>query len=142
MGMQSSASNYPTTAYILSFIAGILIIVSGSLITLLTYSWLVRWDPYISRIAGDVVPRWGDAALTPINFIRIIFTSIAVLSLISGVVVLVAALLLRSRPREHTTWGTLILIFSILSFFGMGGFFIGALLGIIGGALALSWRPT
>jgi hypothetical protein len=37
----------------------------------------------------------------------------------------------------------MILIFSIISLFGgsMGGFLIGAILGIVGGALALSSRP-
>ena len=34
-----------------------------------------------------------------------------------------------------------VLVFSIISFVGMGGFVLGALLGIAGGALALSWRP-
>jgi hypothetical protein len=35
----------------------------------------------------------------------------------------------------------LILVFSILSFLGMGGFFVGGVIGIIAGALALSWNP-
>ena len=64
------------------------------------------------------------------------------IGLISGVIVVICAIMLGSRPVEHTTWGTLILVFSIISFFGMGGFFIGAILGIAGGALALSWRPA
>ena len=36
-------------------------------------------------------------------------------------------------------WGTMILVFSIASLFGgsMGGFLIGAILGIVGGTLAL-----
>jgi hypothetical protein len=71
---------------------------------------------------------WGS----PLGFI----------GLIAGIVVIISAIMLNSRPVEHSTWGTLILVFSILSFFGMGGFFIGAILGVAGGALALSWRPT
>ena len=63
------------------------------------------------------------------------------IGLIAGIVVIICALMLNAQPAEHTTWGTLILVFSIVSFFGMGGFLIGALLGIAGGALALSWRP-
>jgi len=141
LGTPPSASNYPTTAYILSLIAGILIIVSSSFTAFWTYTWLVSWDaPYISRMQGAMMPHWGDWVLSPLTFVRMTFTVIAVLSLVSGIVILVSALLLRSRPKEHTSWGTLILIFSILSFFGMGGFFIGALLGIIGGALAISWQ--
>ncbi len=64
------------------------------------------------------------------------------IGLISGIIIIICALMLSSQPAEHTTWGTLIIVFSIISFFGMGGFFIGAILGIAGGALALSWRPA
>lgn len=143
MGTPPSASSYPTTAYILSLIAGILIIVSGSFTAFFTYTWLARWEaPSISRIPGSMVPHWDYWAVNPLTFARIIFITIAALGLVSGVVILVSALLLRSRSKEHTTWGTLILIFSILSFFGIGGFLIGALLGIVGGALAISWQPT
>jgi hypothetical protein len=61
--------------------------------------------------------------------------------LISGIVVIVGAIMLNARPTEHKAWGVIVLIFSIISFVGMGGFFIGALLGIAGGALSLAWRP-
>jgi ABC-type dipeptide/oligopeptide/nickel transport system permease subunit len=38
-------------------------------------------------------------------------------------------------------WATLIIVFSAVSFVGMGGYFIGAILGILGGAFDLSIRP-
>ena len=62
--------------------------------------------------------------------------------LVSGIFVILGAVMLNSRPAEHTGWGTVILVFSITSFLGMGGFLIGAILGIVGGAFAISWRPT
>ncbi len=64
------------------------------------------------------------------------------LGLVCGIAVIIGALLLNARPLENATWGALIIVFSVISFIGMGGFFIGALLGIAGGALALSWRPS
>src|SRR3972149_6583763 len=66
------------------------------------------------------------------------------LGLIFGVIVIISALILGSKPQEHTTWGTLILIFSVISIFGsaLGGFGIGLILGIIGGILAITWKPT
>jgi len=64
------------------------------------------------------------------------------IGLLSGLFVIVGALMLSARPTDHTIWGIIILIFSIVSFLGMGGFFIGAILGIVGGSLALSWKPT
>ena len=48
--------------------------------------------------------------------------------------------MLSLRPLEHVTWGVLIVIFSAISFVSMGGWFVGAILGIVGGALALAWR--
>ncbi len=69
-------------------------------------------------------------------------TTISIVSLISGILVIIGAVMLRFHPQDNLIWGTLIVIFAALSFIGMGGFFIGAILGIIGGALALSYKPT
>jgi len=60
----------------------------------------------------------------------------------SGVLVIVGSLMLQSSPDKKEVWGTIILVFSVTSVFGLGGFFIGALLGIIGGILALIWKPS
>ena len=70
-----------------------------------------------------------------------LFSVLSILGLFSGVVMVIGAVMLRTRPQEHMTWGILILVFSIVSFAGMGGYFIGAMLGIIGGAFAISYRP-
>jgi len=66
---------------------------------------------------------------------------LSLIGLASGILVVISAIMLNARPEEHTVWGTVILVFSIISFLGMGGFLIGAILGIVGGALALSWKP-
>jgi len=63
------------------------------------------------------------------------------LGLVSGIGVLVGAMMIFARPTAASNWGLMVLIFSVLSFFGMGGFFIGAILGVIGGALAMASRP-
>jgi hypothetical protein len=60
------------------------------------------------------------------------------LELIMGALVIVFALLMRSKPADRKTYGLLIIVFSLASFVGMGGFFIGAILDFIGGVLALS----
>jgi hypothetical protein len=71
------------------------------------------------------------------------FDFLGVLGLIFGVIVVISAVMLNSRPQEHTTWGVLIIIFSVLSVFGsaIGGFGLGLILGIIGGILAMTWKP-
>ena len=50
--------------------------------------------------------------------------------------------MLYTNPGSRSIWGILIIVFSVLSFFGFGGFIIGAILGIIGGVLALRWKPA
>lgn len=63
--------------------------------------------------------------------------------LVSGVLVLMSGVMLRTIPSQRPVWGVLILVFSVLSFFGFGGFIIGAILGIVGGIMTLTWkRPT
>jgi hypothetical protein len=67
---------------------------------------------------------------------------------VSGILVLISAIMLHIRPGEATRglracclwWGSIILVFSVVSFFGgsMGGFLVGAILGVVGGALALA----
>jgi len=69
-----------------------------------------------------------------------------ILGMVSGAVVLISAIMLKIRPGEGTRglrvccrmWGTMILVFSIVSLcaWSVGGF-IGAILGIVGAALAL-----
>lgn len=73
------------------------------------------------------------------------FYGFAVLGITSGVLVLSGAIMMYDRPRQAAMWGTLILGFSTVSLLGAGGFFAGAILGILGGILALTWkeaRPT
>ncbi len=66
----------------------------------------------------------------------------SIAAIVFGIAVLIGAIMLNSRPAENITWGIIVLIFSIASFIGMGGYMIGAILGIAGGAIALSYRRT
>jgi len=69
-------------------------------------------------------------------------TGLPLIGVVSGIVVITSAIMLTAQPAAHLTWGTMILAFSVISFMGMGGFWVGALLGIAGGALAISTRPA
>ena len=70
-----------------------------------------------------------------------IVRGIGTFGLVSGVIVLASSVLLLTVPDQRRTWGVLILVFSVLSFLGLGGFVVGAILGIVGGILALRWKP-
>jgi hypothetical protein len=123
----------PTAAFIISLIAGIFILLGSVYMTMWGIGAIsVGFTGMRGMMggAGGIMgqPYYGAMVGTWI------------LGLASGLIVLISAIMLNSRPAQATTWGTLILVFSILSVFGgfMGGFLIGAVLGIVGGALALS----
>jgi hypothetical protein len=68
------------------------------------------------------------------------------IGIVSGILVLISAIMLKIRPGEGTqglrvccrVWGTMILVFSIVSLFaGSVVGFIGSILGIVGAAIAL-----
>jgi hypothetical protein len=62
---------------------------------------------------------------------------ISIVSLVCGVIVLTGAIMLKADSHRSTLWAIIILIFSGISFVGMGGYFIGATLGVVGGAFVL-----
>ena len=63
------------------------------------------------------------------------------IGVISRIVILVGATMIYTRPSGTPTWGAIVLAFSLLSLFGMGGFFVGAVLGSVGGIMAIVWKP-
>ena len=69
------------------------------------------------------------------------FTTISVIALIFGVLVLFGAIMLRIKPENKKALGILIMVFSIPSVITGGGFIIGFIFGIIGGIKALRWKP-
>jgi hypothetical protein len=79
----------------------------------------------------------GSPGALAAGFVR----AIAVFGLICGIIVTISALLLRLKPNLRQTWGILVLVFSILGFFGFGGFIVGSVLGIVGGIMTLRWKP-
>jgi len=122
-------------------IAGILMLVTG----ILSAAWFM---------AGSYVPNGGgmmggngmmdgyESMMhgfgVPLGYMSVL----SIIGLIAGILVLIGAVMLNARPEDHVTWGAIILSFSVISLLGMGGLYVGALLGIAGGALALSWRPA
>lgn len=115
MGNQT-VQKEPTAAYVLSLIGGIIGIIAGFFLFLV-------------------------AASTPDYYylgIRIPYAGAGFWSLICGIILVVAAVKLNSNPMEHTKWGVIILVFSIFQIITIG---LGSLLGVIGGILALVYKP-
>jgi hypothetical protein len=141
--MMSSRGTF-TAAFALSLAGGVLILLGGGM----SWMWFMFGASNFGGMMGGMMDDFegmmgGYQGMMsnfsiPLGFMTIL----SLLGLLSGIAVIIGAIMLNTRPREHITWGTIILVFSIISFAGMGGFWIGALLGIAGGAITLSWRPT
>jgi hypothetical protein len=102
----------PTAAYWLSMIGGFLGLIIGLILIV---------------IAGSIgsLPNSGPAT--------VLFGGIGLWSVFTAIIVMISAYNLRSDPWEHTKWGWIIIIFSIIG--------LGTLLGLIGGILAVVYKP-
>ncbi len=125
---QNQIQNKPTAAYWVSLIGGVLGLLSS--LAFLAFGALAyaAYTEAVSSYYGYVYGYesmfgWGYATL--IGF--------GAWMLITSILVIVFAGKLKANPMEHTKWGILIIVFSLI---GVGG-----LLGLIGGILALVYKP-
>ncbi len=128
-----------TVAYVLSLIGGLIVLVV-SILNLLWFgagaSFLGGYGGYMHGMMDGYHNFMGNYASST-SF----FAGISLVSLICGIILVVAAVMLWIQPQAHIIWAVVIIVFSAVSFVGMGGYFIGAILGIVGGAIALSYKP-
>ncbi|MEM0445340.1 MAG: DUF6114 domain-containing protein [Nitrososphaerota archaeon] len=119
----------PLAAFILSLAAGALVLVGG--VASLLWMYYPGWMSW----RGMMMPMmmWWAAWVWWIP---------SIIGIASGAVIIVGALSMYSNPQLSQLWGALILIFSLVSLLGLGGFIVGALMGIVGGILAIGWRPV
>ena len=115
-------SEKQTKAFMLSLIAGILIISNTVLLGIAT-----TWFP-------EMIPTLPG---TTANDTTILY-QLTVIGLICGILVLLGAILLQIKPVHRKIWAIMIIVFSIPSVLTGGGFIIGFILGIIGGVFAFS----
>lgn len=109
----------PAEPFALSLIAGISILIVGLFISLN----LTSLPDYVYRAMGSK-PHW-----------------FFIFGVITGLIVIFGAIMLYFQPRQHLVWGIIVLVFSILSIPSSGGLAMGVLLGIIGGAFGIAWKP-
>ncbi|MCW4002232.1 MAG: DUF6114 domain-containing protein [Candidatus Bathyarchaeota archaeon] len=121
-------------AFLLSLIGGVLIFVAG----LVSSVWFLFggtvWGGFSDMWSGFMGGYHGMMGSFgfPLGFMA----GFSLVGLVSGVMVIVSALMLNFRSHERFAWSVLIMVFSAVSFLNMGGFFIGGLLGLAGGAMA------
>jgi hypothetical protein len=126
---------YPNTASILAIIGGCLMLVAGMFFTVLSVFVIPHLHASLFHNATGSMPVQNVPSL-----VSGVLAGLGLLGLISGLIVLGSGIMLRIKPGQSVVFGVLILVFSVVSFFGTGGFVIGAILGIIGGIMTLRWR--
>jgi hypothetical protein len=137
-----SETEKPTIAFVLSLIGGIFILLGGGTMSMMGSDWIGGmmkgyWGYGMMRAYGSGFVPWygmmgGYGSLGLVGIAGVLF----------GVVVIVSSLMLYRYPADHTKWGTIVLIFSMFSILsGMDGL-VGLILGVLGGAFALAWKPT
>jgi len=98
----------------------------------------------VFMILGAVAEIWVGAVLETAFFGN--YGGILIWSGLPGIAVgafvLVMGVLVYLQPRNHTIYGVLILVLSIVSLASFyGGFFLGFVLGLVGGILAIVHNP-
>ncbi len=106
-------SEKPTTAFILSLIGGILVLLGGLI-------WAAIGALIAFFFAGLGFLLWAF--------------------LIFGIIIMIGAVMINSNPSSAHSWGVVILILGVLSLFGVVTA-LGGILAIIGGVFALTWKP-
>jgi len=128
----------PVAPFILSLIAGIFILLGAIVMSMFTLG-ATSMTGSVSGMAGMMSGMYGGMSM---GMMMGFAPALTVLGLASGVMVLLGSAMLYSRPSESQLWGAIILAFSVVSILGgMGGFLVGLVLGVVGGVLALTWKP-
>jgi|GEM_PF-1603302 len=110
----------PIGAFVLSLIGGILILFEGAVLS----------------IAASVVGASGFIGAGNL------LGGLGFLGLFFGFVIVVLAIQVFRNPDAHVAYGIAILVLSLVSILGGGGFFLGLILGAIGGILAIVFEES
>ncbi|MGA2198316.1 MAG: DUF6114 domain-containing protein [Nitrososphaerales archaeon] len=135
MTSQQTVAEYPNRASLLAIVGGCLMVAAGLLILGVGVFIIPHLNPSLFNNTAGSVPVQNLP-----GFVGSVLQGVGLFGLVSGLIVLGSGIMLRINPNQSMVFGLLILIFSVLSFFGSGGFVIGAILGIAGGIMTLRWR--
>jgi len=115
-------SMYPRAGYWLS-------VVGGVLIAIVALAELVALIALPSAIANILPGHTGFVIV------------LAVIGVVVGLAIIFLGLHLKVSPGSARVTGILIVVLSLVSYFGFGGLFLGLVLAFIGGIAAMGWRP-
>lgn len=131
-------------ASLLSLAAGILILFNAVIVWAIWSYGMMLFDPLgfmvmIMTYEGSLMMAQQSMQDETMEFsFWPLVMGISTVGTVSGMLVLFGAIMLRVKPEKARILEFIILIFSIIAFLGMGGFLIGTVIGIVGGALAIA----
>ena len=126
-------------AYAISLLAGILIFIGG--LAKASTSGIIKYTA-----SGATFNNFVGNSVRSTNFGLAVSSAkiSAVILILSGILVLVSAVVMSFRSHQYAAWGTIILVLSVIGLFAGGNFLtgVGSVLGIIGGLLAITYRTV
>jgi hypothetical protein len=119
-GSEMTEQRRPLGAFVISAFGGFLIVAEG-----LVVIFLANLISALGASSAGTTFAWTGA-----------------LVVLLGLVVFFLAVGVLTSPEYHRGLGIALIVFSLLSFLVGGGFFLGAVLGVIGGMGAYLWKET
>src|SRR3989304_6272598 len=116
MNTNTGSKNMNVTAFVSSLIGGILMLLNGGMSFMMLTFYGADFG-FMWGMMGGYMGMMGS-----LGFPFGSFLGFMLVSLVCGIIVTISALMLNSRPADPRAWGIVILIFSVISFLGMGGF--------------------
>ncbi|OLE91410.1 MAG: hypothetical protein AUF79_04760 [Crenarchaeota archaeon 13_1_20CM_2_51_8] len=134
-----SAGTRAVAPFVLSLMGGVLILVGAIVTSIFAFGS----STFVGSMSGMMGGMSGGMGGMMIGLMMGVYPIFSIIGLTSGALVIIGAVMLYGHPFEKDLWGAIVIAFSILSLLGgMGGFIVGLVLGVVGGALALMWNPT
>jgi hypothetical protein len=128
----------PLTASLLSLFGGILMLINGLLAGINKGPIILSTSPVSSpqEITSSTSPSWARVSFGFRGWAEGLWIP---MTLMFASIVLYCSIMLYIRPTQRKTLCLLILLLSILGIPFGGGFIIGSILGVIGGAIGFEW---
>lgn len=121
---------------ILSILGGALMVASGLMAAGMMATWSSIGGMPGYGMGGMMMGGWG--MMMSSQFMWGAVGAVSAFTIGLGAVLIVGGYFIQKTPESASKWGTAILIVSIIGLVSMSGFFIGPIVGIIGGVLALT----
>ncbi len=115
----------PTVAMVLSAIGGLFILMEGIA--------LIYTGSFLSALFGGLLP--GPLGGTPVA----ILTTLGIIGVALGIGVMALGVVMFIKPKLSKKLGILVVLLSVASI-AFGGFFLGLILGAVGGILGLRYK--